>query len=95
MPLQVDWAASQGHTDTLEVLVIRSLYRLLPPASTDPTVLRTRHKLVQLLAELARACRDYDPGSSRRFFQEVLASIAYTPTHQVGAAARGCVLAVY
>ncbi|KAG2449540.1 hypothetical protein HYH02_005682 [Chlamydomonas schloesseri] len=73
------WAASQGHTDTIEVLLVRSLYRLLPEDCADPLVLKTRWKLVSLLADLASHCRDYDPGCSRRFFQEVLASINYDP----------------
>ncbi|KAG2431749.1 hypothetical protein HXX76_009245 [Chlamydomonas incerta] len=73
------WAASQGHTDTIEVLLVRSLYRLLPEDCSDPLVLKTRWKLVSLLADLASHCRDYDPACSRRFFQEVLASIKYDP----------------
>ncbi|PNW77813.1 hypothetical protein CHLRE_10g452950v5 [Chlamydomonas reinhardtii] len=86
------WAASQGHTDTIEVLLVRSLYRLLPEDCADPLVLKTRWKLVSLLADLASHCRDYDPGCSRSFFQEVLASIKYDPVEgarQEEAAAAG------
>ncbi|GIL58633.1 hypothetical protein Vafri_13642, partial [Volvox africanus] len=83
----MDWAASQGHTDTIEVLLLRSLYKLLPAGSTDPVVIRTRWKLVSLLAELSQHCRDYDPTNPRRFFQEVLASINYNPTAAAAAAA--------
>ncbi|GIL77018.1 hypothetical protein Vretifemale_6550 [Volvox reticuliferus] len=89
----MDWAASQGHTDTIEVLLLRSLYKLLPAGSTDQIVIRTRWKLVSLLAELSQHCRDYDPTSARRFFQEVLASINYNPTAAAAAAATAAVQA--
>ncbi|EFJ41546.1 hypothetical protein VOLCADRAFT_107632 [Volvox carteri f. nagariensis] len=82
----MDWAASQGHSDTIEVLLVRSLFKLLPPDCTEPLVVRTRWKLVSLLARLAGHCRDYDPASNRGFFQEVLAAINYNPATATAAA---------